>query len=173
MPRVVIAPAMATAALAVVIFFLLGGLVIGGLLLIGAEAVAKNTQGSAVAIRLGGAAITAITLYLLQRIVRQWPAIATIETSATGWRLIDRRGRAVSVPAGTQVELSLRTYRYIYMLSGIPRWQDVVDGELHAGSVRRRLAASGPFTYGKVLAALGISGSPPARGTTQRYEVRT
>lgn len=173
MPRVVIAPVQATAALALVIFFLLGGLLIGVLLLIGAEAVAKNTQSSAVGIRMGGAVISAITLYILQRIVRQWPAIAAIETSPTGWRLIDRRGRATTVPAGTTVELSLRTYRYIYMLSGIPRWQDVVDGELHAGAVRRRLAASGPFTYGKVLAALGISGSPPARGQSARYTART
>ena len=173
MPRVVIAPVQATAALAVVIFFLLGGLLIGVLLLIGAEAVAKNTQSSAVGIRIAGAVVSAITLYILQRIVRQWPAIAAIETSPTGWRLIDRRGRAVAVPSGTPVELSLRTYRYLYMLSGIPRWQDVVDGELRAGAVHRRLAASGPFTYGKVLPALGIQGAPPPRGTTQRYEVRT
>lgn len=171
MQRVVIAPWMATVALGALTFFGLAGLAIGALLPIGADAVARETGSAPGAVMVTGGVIAAVAVGVLVLVVRQWPAVRVIVIDGAGWILIDRLGRALAVEAGTPVELALRCRRVVFTWGSVPRIQDVVDGELHAGAERRRLASSGRHTYATVLAALGARGEPPTRGTHNHYTV--
>ncbi len=172
MPRVELAPKVATVALGFLTLFAGGGVLVGGLMLAGAGAVARNTGASAVGIAVGGAALAALGAAVLVYALRQWRAVRAIEVEVgAGWTLVDRLGRRTALAAGAAVELDLRCRREAYMLNGIPRLRDVVDGWLVAGERRRRLAPSGPHTYAAALAALGVDGGPPARGARQRHAV--
>lgn len=172
MQRVVLAPRMSTIGLGLLTLFAVSGLVIGGLLIIGAEAVARQSEGSPLAVRICGAAGAAIGLWVLVRVVPQWRAIAVIYRDADGWGLVDRLGRVTGVDAGTEIEIALRCRRVVFTWGAAPRIQDVVDGELRAGGVRKRLAPSGRFTYGRVLGELGVAGEAPQRGEVARYRAR-
>ncbi len=173
MQRVVIAPKIATVGLGLLTLFAGALLAIGVLLIVGAEAVARQSEGSALAVRTCGAVIGAIGGWVVVRVVPQWGAIAVIYRDGDGWGLVDRLGRVTGIDAGTEVEIELRCRRVVFTWGAAPRIQDVVDGELGAGAIRRRLAPSGRFTYGRVLGELGIAGDAPQRGTTARYRART
>ncbi len=171
MKRVVIAPWMATVGVGLLTFFAVGGMAIGALMLGGAAAVAKNTGSSTTTVMITGAIIGVIGAVVLAYCRHQWVAVREISVDGDGWILVDRLGRVSGVDAGATVELALRCRRVVYTWGGIPRIRDVVDGWLTSGSTRRRLAPSGPHTYGGVLAQLGADGGPPARGTSKRYRV--
>jgi hypothetical protein len=173
MKRIVIAPRMATIGLGALTFFAISGVAIGILLLVGAEAVARNSDGSPLVVRISGALIAAASLYGLQAALRQWPAVATFYRDPDGWGLADHLGRITAIDAGTPVELTLRCRRVAFTWGAAPRIQDVVDGTLTAGTLRRRLAPSGRHTYARVLTDLGIPGAPPERGHTATYRART
>jgi hypothetical protein len=171
MQRVVIAPRVTTIALGALACFAAGLALIGGLLLAGAPAVAKNTGGSQLAIVITGAVLATLGLVVLVAAWPQWSAVRELEVADGGWTLVDRLGRRAPVAAGAEVVLALRCRRVVFSWGGAPRVQDVVDGWLTAGDLCRRLAPSGPVTYRGVLAALG-AGAPPARGARVEHRVR-
>jgi hypothetical protein len=172
MKRAVFAPGATSIAVALLAFFAAGGLLIAVLMAIGAPNIVKNSGGSVTGIYIGAAVIGAIAAVALWWTSRQWSAITAIEVD-DGWTLLTRTGKRTPIARGTDVELALRCRRVIYTLHGIPRWQDVVDGTLTAGSTRRRLAPSGPTTYSAALATLGITAPPPQRGQTAVLRTRS
>lgn len=172
MQRVVIAPKVATIGLGLLTLFAVSALAIGVLLIVGAEGVARESEGSPMAVRICGAVIGAVAGWVVVRVVPQWRAIAVIYRDEDGWGLVDRLGRVTGIDAGTEVEIALRCRRVVFTWGAAPRIQDVVDGEVRAASVTRRLAPSGRFTYGRVLGELGIAGEAPQRGKVARYRAR-
>jgi hypothetical protein len=116
-------------------------------------------------VRIGAGVIGGVAAWVLVKAVPQWGAIAVIYLDEDGWGLVDRMGRVSALEAGTEVELALRCRRVVFTWGAAPRIQDVVDGRIQG----RRLAPSGRFTYGRVLAQLGVGGEVPVRGQTRRY----
>lgn len=171
MPRVEIAPRAATAFLWLLVVFSAGGLLIGALLAGGAGNIARAQGGSAVTYLITGAVLGVLGAVVLAYARRQLGAIREIVVDARGWTLVDRRGRSVSFARGAEVELVLRCRREVYTMGAVPRIRDVVDGFVRSGATSRRLAPSGPFTYGEVLPQLGVAAAAPARGHTERHRV--
>jgi len=169
--RVEITPRAATIALWFLIVFAAGGMVIGALTIGGAHNIAKAQGGSAVAYMIVGAFFGVIGAVVLAYARRQLGAVREIVVDESGWTLLDRRGRPVTLARGAKVELYLRCRREVYSWGGIPRIRDVVDGIIHSGPTQRRLAPSGPVTYGEVLPQLGIRAKAPPRGHTERHSV--
>lgn len=172
MKRVILAPRIAAVALGALTLFAAGGLLIAVLILVGAEAVAANTGSSTLGLRISGALLGTFAALVLWRVLLQWRAVATIYVDPEGWGLADRLGRLDFVDGGTAVTIALRCRRVVFSAGAAFRIQDVVDGTLTAGGRTRRLAPSGRHTYARVLADLGIPGTPPERGHDARYTAR-
>ncbi len=172
MPRVELAPKAATAFVGLLMFFSVGGMVIGALLAGGSGNIAKVQGGSALQYLVTGAVMGVLGAVVLAYARRQMGAIREIVVDEHGWTLRDRRGRAVTFAPGAEVELVLRCRREVYSMGGVPRIRDVVDGFVRSGAVSRRLAPSGPVTYGEVLPQLGVDAGPPARGHVERHRVQ-
>lgn len=172
MPRVEIAPRAATAFLWLLVVFSVGGLVIGALLAGGAGNIARVQGGSAVTYMISGAVLGVLGAVVLAYARRQMRAIREIVVDERGWTLVDRRGRTATFARGAEVELFLRCRREVYTMGAVPRIRDVVDGFIRSGATSRRLAPSGPVTYGEVLPQLGIRAAAPPRGHTERHRVQ-
>jgi hypothetical protein len=169
--RVEIQPRATTAAIGLLMVFSVGGMVIGALLIGGAGNIAKAQGGSALQYMITGGVFGLIGAVVLAYARRQMSAIREIIIDANGWTLLDRRGRTVTFAPGATVVVVLRCRREVYSWGGIPRIRDVVDGIIHSGPIQRRLAPSGPVTYGEVLPQLGIRAKAPPRGHTERHSV--
>lgn len=172
MKRIVIAPRVATFALAALTFFAGSSLAIGALLVAGASSVAAHTDASPLAVRITGALLAVLAALVLWRALRQFTAIASIFVDPDGWGLVDRLGRIHALEAGTAVTLTLRCRRVVFTWGAAPRIQDVVDGTL-ATTRAFHLAPSGRHTYAQVLSALGLPATPPERGHTARFTAKT
>ncbi len=171
MTRVELAPRAATAFIGLLMVFAVGGMVIGALLAGGAHNVAKVQGGSAITYMISGAVMGVVGAIVLAYARRQLGAVREILVDEHGWTLIDRRGKTVTLGPGASVELLLKCRREVYSFNGIPRIRDVVDGVLRSGPTEKRLAPSGPFTYGEALPQLGIQAAAPARGHTERHRL--
>jgi hypothetical protein len=169
--RVQLQPRATAAALGLLMFFAIGIMVIGALMIGGAYNIAKAEGGSWVQYVIAGAVFGAIGAVVLAYARREMGAVSEITVDSHGWTLRDRRGRSVTLAAGANVELALRCRREIYTWGGIPRIRDVVRGVLRSGAVERLLAQSGPKTYSDALLHLGIAGGAPERGHTVRYSI--
>jgi hypothetical protein len=168
MTRVQLSTRAATAFIWLLVVFAAGGMVVGALLAGGAHNVARAQGGSAVTYMVSGAVMGVVGAIVLAYARRQLGAVREIVVDERGWTLIDRRGKTITLAPGARVELLLRCRREVYSINGIPRIRDAVDGVLRSGAVEKRLAQSGPFTYGEALPQLGIHAAVPARGHTDR-----
>jgi hypothetical protein len=169
--RVQLQPRATAAALGLLMFFAIGGMVIGALMIGGSHNIAKAEGGTTLQYVITGAVFGVIGAVVLAYARRQVSAVSEISVDSHGWTLRDRRGRSVTLASGAAVTLVLRCRREIYSWGGIPRIRDVVTGVLRSGPVERLLAQSGPKTYSDALLQLGIAGGAPERGHTVRYSV--
>lgn len=171
MTEAVLAPRGLRFALGALTFFGAGGVLIGGLQAGGARQIATATDGTVSDMVIGGIAIAAIGLFVLIGCIRQWRAIDRIRVDDDGtWVLTSRAGAKLTIPPEVELRLALRCRRVYFTWGTAPRIRDVVDGWLTAGSVRRRLAWSGPRTYDQALGQLGLAGGAPRRGEDATYE---
>jgi len=142
-------------------------LALGVLLLAGAQRAAAAQGGSPSSFYIAGAVACMAGLFMLRVAVRDWGAVTVIDVGDDGtWILRSRFGRVLGVvppDEGRRFELAGSTM--LVLAAAVPRKQEIVEGRLALRSGGGyRLAASGPMTYDRALAALGYDDRAPRPG---------
>lgn len=156
-------------------FFAVGVLLIGALLVFGAEriAAAPAVGGSAVPWYVTGAVALCIGAVMMRTTTRGVGAVARIDVlerdGQVGWILYTRFGRELmKVGPDSSRRLELRGARIFILAAAVPKSQDVVEGTLVIDDEHRfRVAVSGPHTWDHALAELGYDVRAPRPGESK------
>jgi hypothetical protein len=134
--------------------------------------VAAGEGGSATGYTVAGSILAFIGLWLGRATLHGVGAVAVIEVAGDGsWQLRSRFGRVLGrVPADQPRRLELEG-QVVWIVVHVPRRQPIVRGRLIVPAAERsfRLAISGPHTYDRALAQLGIPAAAPRPGETAAY----
>jgi hypothetical protein len=153
-----------------IVFAFFAGSILGlGLLVaVFSERLAAAVEGSsATAYYVFGAVLTLLGLGMARGALRGFGAVGVIDVDADGtWTLKTRFGRTLAVVPAEQARRLELCGGVVLIVVAVPRRQPVVDGRLHLPGLDRsfRLAASGPYTYDRALAALGYEQAAPRPG---------
>lgn len=168
MTRVRLAHGVTGVFLLIVAFFAVALVGLGGAIALSADRiVAAGEGGSATGYFVAGCILALIGLWLGRATLHGVGAVAIIEVGGDGtWQLRSRFGRVLGrVAAGEPRRLELEG-QVVWIVIHVPRRQPIVRGRLIVpGSGRSwRLAISGPHTYDRALAQLGIQAPAPRPG---------